>query len=127
MKKGLKFMENMSKDELLLESLSAIQEQVKSELNDEKGSDELSREIREEYEEVQELLGYIVPKIKGVSSLYTELEEDELAFILECLEDYQENFIIDGTSPEKLKEDEEKYSMLSDLMFELYDTDDDED
>lgn len=116
----------MTKDDLLIESLVTIQELVKDELKAEKGDDELTKEIREEYEEVQELLGFIVPKIKGIASLYTELDEDEFSFIMECLENYQENFIIDGTDPQKLGEDEEKYSLLSDMMFELYDTDDDE-
>lgn len=116
----------MTNDEVLLESLSIIQNQIKEELEDEKGQNEISREIRQDYEEVLELLGYLVPKIKSVQSLYEELEEDELAFIAECLESYQDNFIIDGRNPQKLKEDEEKYSQLSDLLFELYDSFEDE-
>ncbi len=116
----------MTNDEVLIESLSIIQNQIKEELEDEKGQNEISREIRQDYEEVLELLGYLVPKIKSVQSLYEELEEDELAFIAECLESYQDNFIIDGRNPQKLKEDEEKYSQLSDLLFELYDSFEDE-
>lgn len=116
----------MTSDELLIESLSIIQKLIKEELEAEKGQNEASREIRQDYEEVLELLGYIVPKIKGIDSLYEELDEDEFAFIAECLENYQDNFIIDGRNPQKLKEDEEKYSQLSDLLFELYD-DDEED
>ena len=45
---------------------------------------------------------------------------------MECLESYQDNFIIDGTNPQKLQEDEENYSLLCDMMFELYDSDDEE-
>ena len=116
----------MTDDELLIESLSIIQKQVKEELEAEKGQNEASKVIREDYEEVLELLSYIVPKIKGIDSLYEELEEDEFAFIAECLENYQDNFVIDGRNPQKLKEDEAKYSQLSDILFELYD-DDDED
>ncbi len=116
----------MTNDEVLLESLSIIQNQIKEELEDEKGQNEASREIRQDYEEVLELLGYLVPKIKGMDSLLQELEEDELAFIAECLESYQDNFIIDGRNPQKLKEDEEKYSRLSDLLFQLYDSFEDE-
>ena len=116
----------MTDDELLLESLSQIQKQIKEELEAEKGDSEASREIREEYEDNLELLDLRAPKIRGIDSLYEELEEDEFAFIIECLENYQDNFVIDGRSPEKLKEDEEKYSQLSDILFELYD-DDDED
>ncbi|MBQ7538348.1 MAG: hypothetical protein IJT42_05220 [Treponema sp.] len=116
----------MTDDELLIESLSQIQKQIKEELEAEKGESEASKEIRQDYEEVLELLGYIVPKIKGIDSLYEELDEDEFAFIAECLENYQDNFIIDGRNPQKLKDDEEKYSQLSDILFELYD-DDDED
>ena len=111
----------MTSDELLIESLSIIQKQIKEELDAEKGESEASKEIRQDYEEVLELLGYIVPKIKGIDSLYEELDEDEFAFIAECLENYQDNFIIDGRNPQKLKEDEEKYSQLSDILFELYD------
>ena len=114
----------MTSDELLIESLSIIQKQIKEELDAEKGESEASKEIRQDYEEVLELLGYIVPKIKGIDSLYEELDEDEFAFIAECLENYQDNFIIDGRNPQKLKEDEEKYSQLSDILFELYDDDD---
>ena len=117
----------MTDDELLIESLSIIQKQIKEELDAEKGESEASKEIRQDYEEVLELLGYIVPKIKGIDSLYEELEEDEFAFIAECLENYQDNFIIDGRNPQKLKEDEEKYAQLSDILFELYDDDDEED
>ena len=117
----------MTSDELLIESLSIIQKLIKEELEAEKGQNEASREIRQDYEEVLELLGYIVPKIKGIDSLYEELDEDEFAFIAECLENYQDNFVIDGRNPQKLKEDEEKYSQLSDILFELYDDDDEED
>ncbi|MBR4321518.1 hypothetical protein [Treponema sp.] len=117
----------MTDDELLIESLSIIQKQIKEELDAEKGESEASKEIRQDYEEVLELLGYIVPKIKGIDSLYEELDEDEFAFIAECLENYQDNFVIDGRNPQKLKEDEEKYSQLSDILFELYDDDDEED
>lgn len=117
----------MTSDELLIESLSIIQKLIKEELEAEKGQNEASREIRQDYEEVLELLGYIVPKIKGIDSLYEELDEDEFAFIAECLENYQDNFIIDGRNPQKLKEDEEKYSQLSDLLFELYDDDEEAD
>lgn len=113
----------MTSDKLLIESLSIIQKLIKEELEAEKGQNEASREIRQDYEEVLELLGYIVPKIKGIDSLYEELDEDEFAFIAECLENYQDNFIIDGRNPQKLKEDEEKYSQLSDLLFGLYDDD----
>lgn len=116
----------MTKDEILLESLAAVQEQIKEDLEAETGDDEISKEIREEYTDELELLGYLVPKIKGIESLYQELEEDEFAFIMECLESYQDNFIIDGTNPQKLQEDEEKYSLLCDMMFELYDSDDEE-
>ena len=119
--------EKMTDDELLIESLSIIQKQVKEELEAEKGQNEASKVIREDYEEVLELLSYIVPKIKGIDSLYEELEEDEFAFIAECLENYQDNFVIDGRNPQKLKEDEAKYSQLSDLLFELYDDEDSSD
>ena len=34
--------------------------------------------------------------------LYEELEEDEFEFIVDCLENYQEVFVIDGRNPEKL-------------------------
>lgn len=117
----------MTSDELLIESLSIIQKLIKEELEAEKGQNEASREIRQDYQEVLELLGYIVPKIKGIDSLYEELDEDEFAFIAECLENYQDNFIIDGRNPQKLKEDKEKYSQLSDLLFELYDDDEEAD
>ncbi|MBQ8013731.1 MAG: hypothetical protein IJ257_04975 [Treponema sp.] len=117
----------MTDDELLLESLSQIQKQIKEELEAEKGDSEAGREIREEYEDNLELLDLLVPKIRGIDSLYEELEEDEFAFIIECLENYQDNFVIDGRNPQKLKEDEAKYSQLSDLMFNFYDDSDEED
>ena len=116
----------MTDDELLIESLSQIQKQIKEELEAEKGDSETSREIREEYEDNLELLDLLAPKIRGIDSLYEELEEDEFAFIIECLENYQDNFVIDGRNPQKLKEDEEKYERLSDLMFNFYDDSDEE-
>lgn len=115
----------MTNDELLIESLQTIQNQVKEELAEITENDETSNVLREDYEEVLELLGYLVPKITGIESLYEELDEDEFAFIVECLENYQEVFIIDGTDPKKLKEDEEKYSQLTDILFDLYGDDDD--
>ena len=114
----------MTNDELLLKSLKSFTEQIKEELADEKGTDEISRTLIEEYEETLELLDAIVPKITGLDSLYEELDEDEFGFIIDCLENYQEAFIIDGRNPETLKRDEEEFSQLSDLMFDFYDDDD---
>ncbi len=115
----------MTNDELLIESLQTIQNQVKEELAEITENDETSNVLREDYEEVLELLGYLVPKITGIDSLYEELEEDEFEFIVDCLENYQEVFVIDGRNPEKLKADEEKYSQLTDILFDLYGDDDD--
>ncbi|WP_191013471.1 hypothetical protein [Treponema zioleckii] len=115
----------MTNDELLIESLQTIQNQVKEELAEITENDKTSNVLREDYEEVLELLGYLVPKITGIDSLYEELEEDEFEFIVDCLENYQEVFVIDGRNPEKLKADEEKYSQLTDILFDLYGDDDD--
>ena len=99
----------MTSDELLIESLSIIQKLIKEELEAEKGQNEASREIRQDYQEVLELLGYIVPKIKGIDSLYEELDEDEFAFIAECLENYQDDF---GLYDDDEEADEEDFDSL---------------
>ena len=115
----------MTDDELLIRSLKTIQAQIQEERAELTQTDELSLEIAEEYDDYAELLAEIVPKISGVESLY-ELEDDEFELILECLETYQEIFVVDGRTEEALKATEAEYSQLADILFEFYDDENDE-
>ncbi len=108
----------MTDDELLLKSLNSYFAEIKEEILWVTGDDDFSRELKDELNDYKEILESLIPEIQGVDSLY-ELDEDEQSFILECLEDYMEVFVIDGTNPEQLEKDEEEYSQLCSLFFDL--------
>lgn len=113
----------MTDDELLLKSLRNFQEAEKEERRELTGEDEVSSFLAEDLDETIELLDDILPKIKNIDSLFEDLDEDEFSFIVDCLEDYAECFIVDGRD-EKLKEENEaEYSQLMDIMFDFYDDD----
>ena len=57
----------MTKDELLIESLVIIQKQVKEELSAETGDDEISKEIREEYEMCWNFWDILFPKSRELN------------------------------------------------------------
>lgn len=120
----------MTKDEFLQKTYKIIKENVIDELEETKSNtkfdSETKNELIEDYSEVLEIVTDLIPKITSVDSLY-ELEEDEFSFAVELLENYAEVFIIDGRNEEKLKQDEEEYAILQDILFELYDEFDDED
>lgn len=120
----------MTKDEFLQKTYKIIKENVIDELEETKSNtkfdSETKNELIEDYSEVLEIVTDLIPKITSVDSLY-ELEEDEFSFAVELLENYAEVFIIDGRNEEKLKQDEEEYAVLQDILFELYDEFDDED
>ncbi len=116
----------MSDDEFLIKYLGDIKNQVKEEREDLTGDEYIDKEITEDYDEILELLELLIPKINGIDSLYS-LEEDEFEFIVECMEEYSEVFVIDGRSPETLARDEALYSQLSDILFQIYDDDDEDD
>lgn len=115
----------MTDDEVLLKSLKSILKGILEERSEITGNDDQSLEIAEELDDNAEILDSLIPEITKIDDLYN-LEEDEFEFIVEMLQDYSENFIIDGRSPEKLQEDEAEYSQLMDILFNFYDDEDEE-
>ena len=116
----------MTDDELLLKSIQAIRDEIRAERSELTDSDEVSSFLAEDLDETAELLDKIAPKIKGLDSLYEDLDEDEFSFIVECLQDYADNFVIDGTDDQKRQRGEAEYSQLTDILFDFYDEDGEE-
>lgn len=80
-------------------------------------------EIKEYYEDVIADLSKILKTVKSVEDL-AEMDEDEIGYVFEYLEDYATNFIISNVSEQKVK-DQEEYNKLDELLYLFYDDDDD--
>lgn len=120
----------MTDDELILHAFSEIKSQIEEEFECEKESNtpsEYKDEILADYAESLEVLEILIPKIRGIDSLYDTLDEEEFSVAVEFLEEFYENFVIDGRTEESLKHTEGVYFQLSDIMFELYGEFDEED
>lgn len=115
----------MTDDEVLLKSLKNILKEILEERSELTGNDDQSLEIAEELDDNAEILDSLIPEITKIDDLYN-LEDDEFDFILELLQDYTDNFIIDGRTPEKLQEDEAEYAQLMDILFNFYEDDEEE-
>lgn len=117
----------MTDDELILKSLNAMKTEIIEDIADNKRIDGDNQVILDDNKELLDTLTVIIPKIKTIDSLYEDISEEEFEIIIECLEEYFESFIVDGRTPDSLKQTEEEYSQLADIMFEFYDDDEDYD
>lgn len=123
----------MTDDELFIKSLTNFRNQCAEELAENKRTDGLNAECVEYYEAVVQGLDEVLPHLSGIDSLYEVvdgeplLDEETFSFIIECLEDYSEVFIVDGRNEDTLKQTEEIHSQLADILFEFYDDDEFED
>lgn len=117
----------MTDDELLLKSLNNIKNQMADERADIKRTDKLNSQIAAEYDEAIKKLDKILPKIKSVLDIYYVESEEDFVFVIESLENYSENFIIDGRDEEKKKRDEAEFAQLQNIISEFYDDDEEDD
>lgn len=123
----------MTDDELFMKSLTAFRNELDTELSENKRTDGENEDCVEYYRLVIDTLDSLLPNLEGIDSLYEVDEdgepifsEDEFSFLVSCLEDYSEVFVVDGRDAESLKRTEEEHSQLADILFDFYD-DDDED
>lgn len=116
----------MTDDALLVKSLENIRRQMADERACVRRTDALNSRIAAEYDGVMEKMDRILPKIKGVQDVYYVESEDDFVFLIEMLESYSENFIIDGRDEEKKKRDEAEFAQLQSIISEFYGDDEDE-
>ncbi len=112
-------------DRLLKQTLKNLYEQILDERADIKRTDEANSKIAVEYDEAIERLARLLKEINEVIDIY-QLEEEDFVFIIEALELYCDNFIIDGRTETARKRDEKKYNELKDFLDQFYDDEDDE-
>ncbi len=112
-------------DRLLIQTLKNLYEQILDERADIKRTDESNSKIAGEYDEAIERLARLLKEINEVIDIY-QLEEEDFVFIIEALELYCDNFIIDGRTETARKRDEKKYNELKDFLDQFYDDEDDE-
>ncbi len=112
-------------DRLLIQTLKNLYEQILDERADIKRTDEANSKIAGEYDEAIERLARLLKEINEVIDIY-QLEEEDFVFIIEALELYCDNFIIDGRTETARKRDEKKYNELKDFLDQFYDDEDDE-
>ncbi len=123
----------MTNDELFIKSLTDFRNQLDEELSENKRTDGDNEDCVEYYRLVIDSLDALLPNIEGIDSLYEVdddgepiFSEEEFSFLISCLEDYSEVFVVDGRDEESLKRTEEEHSQLADIIFEFYDDEDDE-
>ena len=121
----------MTDDELLIKSLKSYLKDVDSEYQYAKQfTDADSAEIAEDNLEIRDILTPMLEDITGIESL-NDLDDEDYAFVYECLQAYAESFIIDGRNKEIKKASEEEYNQLMEIISEMeadfmYDEDEDE-
>lgn len=112
-------------DRLLTQTLKNLYEQILEERADIKRTDEANSKIAAEYDEAIERLGHLLKEINEVIDIY-RLEEEDFVFVIEALELYCDNFIIDGRTETSRKRDEKEYNELKEFLDQFYDDDDDD-
>ncbi len=113
-------------DRLLTQTLKNLYEQILEERADIKRTDEANSKIAAEYDEAIERLGRLLKEINEVIDIY-RLEEEDFVFVIEALELYCDNFIIDGRTETARKRDEKEYNELKEFLDQFYDDDEDDD
>ena len=115
----------MSDDELFIKSMMKIKEQMTEERECIKRTDELNSQIAAEYDAAIKYMEKAVSEIHEIFDLYS-VDEELFVFILDCFEEYCDNFIIDGRDEKIKKQNEEEFSQLQDILFEFYDDGEDD-
>lgn len=112
-------------DRLLTQTLKNLYEQILEERADIKRTDEANSKITAEYDEAIERLSHLLKEINEVIDIY-RLEEEDFVFVIEALELYCDNFIVDGRTETARKRDEKEYNELKEFLDQFYDDDDDD-
>ncbi len=111
---------------LLTQTLKNLYEQILEERADIKRTDEANSKIAAEYDEAIERLSRLLKEINEVIDIY-RLEEEDFVFVIEALELYCDNFIVDGRTETARKRDEKEYNELKEFLDQFYDDDEDDD
>lgn len=119
-------MTDMTDDEFLVKTLENIKNQMVEERADITRTDKLNSQIAAEYDDAIKRITRLIPKIKTVLDIYYVDSDEDFEFVIEALENYAENFVVDGRDEEKKKRDEADFQKLQNIIFEFYE-DDDED
>lgn len=113
-------------DKFLLKTLKKIYSQILDERTELLRSDGENARIAAEYDDSIVRLKRLLPEIHEVFDIY-RLEEEDFVFIIETLEMYCENFIIDGRTKDSKERDEKEFKELQDFLDQFYDDESDED
>lgn len=119
-------MTDMTDDEFLVKTLENIKNQMVEERADITRTDKLNSQIAAEYDDAIKRITRLIPKIKTVLDIYYVDSDEDFEFVIEALENYAENFVVDGRDEAKKKQDEADFQKLQNIIFEFYE-DDDED
>ena len=107
-------------DLLLTETLEKIHAQLLEERKAITRTDEANSKVAAEYDDAILKLKKLLPQVNDVTALCV-LEDDDFCFIIQLIEEYIDNFIIDGRTEEARKRDEAKYRALNDFLEQFYD------
>jgi len=107
-------------DKLLIKTLRIIHDQILEERTDISKTDDVNNQIAADYDEMLEHLNKLIPSINEVFDIY-KLEEEDFTFIIELIEMYADNFIIDGRTPEAKKQTEKEFLALQSFLDQFYD------
>lgn len=116
----------MTDDEVLVKSFENILKEIKEEKADAGERNELNSEIAESYDEAIERLERIVPKIKCTDDIFVLDDEQDYYFAIDSLENYFENYVVDGRDEQKKAEGYAELEALGRVLAEFYEDDDEE-
>ncbi len=119
-------MTDTTADEFLVKTLENIKNQMVEERADITRTDKLNSQIAAEYDGAIKRMSRLIPKIKTVLDIYSVDSEEDFEFVIEALENFAENFVVDGRDEEKKKQDEADFQKLQKIIFEFYEDDDEE-
>lgn len=120
-------MTDTTDDEFLVKTLENIKNQMVEERADITRTDKLNSQIAAEYDDAIKRITRLIPKIKTVLDIYYVDSDEDFEFVIEALENYAENFVVDGRDEEKKKQDEADFQKLQNIIFEFYEDDDEGD
>lgn len=107
---------SMSDDELLIDSLKTYIQELSENLIHLKNTHfDWTDEIVQECADTKEILCDILQEVNCVEDL-KNLDEEDYAFVYECLNEYAEIFIVDGTDERMRLQGEQRFEQLVDLL-----------
>lgn len=82
------------------------------------------QEIKEDYSFVIGDISHILENVHSIDDL-AEMDEDEIGYVFEYLDEYASTFVISNDSEQK-KKDQEEYNKLTELLSLFFDEEDEE-